>query len=151
LAGEQSSELLRQAYCDDEDADGAHHYNLGTLICLPKKTAGHNEDLGDFYSPDGTRPLSLVNTDNRLVASAARIRWEGILSSWVSRNQQGFLHGRSLLENLISLDSAAMQTALSGPEGAIILFDIKAAFPSISTEYLLQALQHIGLPVNAIR
>ena len=106
--------------------------------------------MGTYYNPESTRPLSIVNTDNRLVANAARLRWEGVLQDWVSEHQQGFLPGRSILSNLIAIDAAAMETALEHPRGAIILFDFKAAFPSIAPEYLFEALRHMGLPQNAI-
>jgi len=149
LSTHDHAETLRQAY-HDETPDDNHLYNLGTLICLPKKPAGHDEDAGVYYTPENTRPLSIVNTDNRLVANAARLHWEAMLSQWVSSNQQGFLHLRSILSNLLSLDTTAMHTALEGPNGALILFDFKAAFPSVSPHFLFKTLEHIGLPQNAI-
>ena len=57
-----------------------------------------------YYTADHTRPLSIVNCDNRLVASAMRIRWEDILDNWVSDLQRGFLPGRSMLSNVIDID-----------------------------------------------
>ena len=45
--------------------------------------------LGDFYAPKATRPLSLANTDNRLMASAARIRVESIMEYIISSMQKG--------------------------------------------------------------
>jgi hypothetical protein len=67
-----------------------------------------------------------------------------VLGDWISQNQQGFLPGRSILSNLIAMDAAAMQTALERTGGAIVLFDFRAAFPSIAPDYLFAALQHMG-------
>ena len=149
LSNPDSDSMLRQAY-HDEAAENEHNYNLSSLICLPKKPSGCDEEVGEYYSPGNTRPLSIVNTDNRLVANAARLHWEQTLVNWVSSNQQGFLPGRSLLSNLITLDSAAMETALRCPDGAIVLFDFKAAFPSLAPEFLFRTLRELGLPDNAI-
>ena len=149
LEGPSWKEQLNDGF-HDEAPSGTHTFNLGTLVCLPKKAAGENEEVGTYYTAGGTRPLSIVNTDNRLIANAARLRWEGLLSGWITKNQQGFLNGRSILSNLIGLDTAAMHTALEGPNGAIIIFDFAAAFPSVSQEYLMETLRHIGLPPNAL-
>ena len=97
-----------------------------------KKRSGTHEALGDYYEAPSTRPLSIVNTDNRLLANAARIRWEPILSKWVSAPQRGFLKGRSMLANVVDIDVEAMQVSLAEEYGGLVLFDFKAAFPSMS-------------------
>jgi len=89
-----------------------HDFNLGLLVCLGKKPDSHDDTLGDIYSPGSTRPLSIVNTDNRIIANAAKHRWEPIINEWVSPAQQGFLSHRSLLKNLLDVDFATMATAL---------------------------------------
>ena len=149
LSCSDNKDLLQQAYRDEVVGEG-HNFNLSSLICLPKKAAGSDEEVGSYFDPEGTRPLSIVNTDNRLIASAVRLRWEDLLQNWVSTNQQGFLRGRSILANVISLDTEAIQTALKGPNGAVVLFDFKAAFPSLAPQFLFGALRRIGVPENAI-
>ena len=42
-----------------------------------------------------------------------------------------------------------MRISLRGRRGAIILFDFKAAFPSLSTEFLQAMLELIGVPQAA--
>ena len=90
LMGEDAISLLRQAYAQE---DGLHSFNLSSLICLPKKKTGTDELLGDYYDTASTRPLVVVNTDNRLMANAARLQWEPIFNEWVSEVQRGFLRG----------------------------------------------------------
>ena len=53
------------------------------MVCLPKKPCGQTDDGDAIYDPESTRPLALVNTDNRLVAAAAKRRWESILQDFV--------------------------------------------------------------------
>jgi hypothetical protein len=148
LASNDSAKLLQAAY-HDELIEGLHGYNLGKLVCLPKKASGVNEDGLEYYAPEDTRPLNLVNCDNRIIANAARLRWEVHFQPWVLQHQQGFLKGRSILSNLIDVDTAMMETALARPTGACILFDFKSAFPSVSQQYLQTVLAKIGLPENA--
>jgi hypothetical protein len=104
LASSEACDLLRQA-CPTTTGTGipSDEFNLGILCCLPKKTTGVDEDVGEFYEAPATRPLSLVNTDNRILASAARIRWEPTFSLWVSKLQRGFLKGRSMISNIVDV------------------------------------------------
>ena len=129
-----------------------HSFNLGLLCCLPqKKPTGLDPILGEFYAPANTRPLAIVNTDNRLIASACRFRWEAIFNKWVSGSQRGFLHGRSMLANIVDIDFEAMRVSLTQKHGALVLFDFQAAFPSVSHEYITRVLRHLGLPDHVMR
>ena len=67
------------------------------LVCLPKKSSGSTVAGVDIYEAESTRPLALVNCDNRIVAAAAKRRWEHTLRSYVHPHQRGFLPGRSIL------------------------------------------------------
>ena len=78
MAGADATHLIDEAYWDELDS-----YNASLLVCLPKKRCGQLEDGTDFYDAEATRPLALVNTDNRLVAAAARHRWEHVLGEYV--------------------------------------------------------------------
>ena len=40
--------------------------------------------------------LPVVDTDNKLIAGAFRLRWEPIFIKWVSKMQRGFVKGRSM-------------------------------------------------------
>ena len=149
LTRDDYQELLQQAYHDTQD-DHPHHYNYSTMVCLPKKSHTTTSSNKPAFYPQNTRPLNIVSTDNRIVASSARYAWEATFSSWVLPRQQGFLRGRSILRNLLDVDTAAMHTSLMHEAGACVLFDFSSAFPSISQDYLLKVLTTIGLPSTAI-
>ena len=70
---------LSTAYHDTRDSH-PHHYNYSTMTCLPKKPHTATEEGTPTYLASSTRPLNIVNTDNRIVASAARHCWEGTLA-----------------------------------------------------------------------
>jgi hypothetical protein len=149
LAMDDADQFLDEAY-DSDGGQRSHDFNLGLLCCLPKKKTGVDDELGDYYSGNATRPLSLVNTDNRLLANAARNRWEPIFNLWVSDMQQGFLKGRSMLSNVIDVDYESMKVSLKHRHGALLLFDIQAAFPSVSHEFIMAVLEWVGMPKGAI-
>ena len=141
---------IHDFHCDfDTMAFGiGHSFNLGNMCFLPKKIAGTDPLLGDYYTASDLRPLMIVNTDNRLVANAMRLQWEPIFDKWISSAQQGFLPGRSMASNVIEVDSAAQRYAISHPRAGILLLDFKAAFPSICHDYLHSTLTALGVPLK---
>jgi len=149
LSSPEGLDELISAY-SDRSPPNTHDFNLSLLCCLPKKAAGHDPAAGEFFSGENTRPLALVNTDNRIMASAARLTWEPILSNYISLMQQGFLKGRQMLGNVIDIDFHSMRVSLTKPSGAVVFFDFKAAFPSVSHRFLRQSLHSIGLPDHAL-
>ena len=144
------SQARRGRGCSGEVETDEHEFNLAILCCLPKKPTGTDPEVGQYFTAEATRPLAIVNTDNRLIASAFRIRWEPALEPWVSHMQRGFLKGRSMIANIVDIDYEAMRVSLKCEEGTIVLFDFQAAFPSISHEYLNTVLRHIGFPPSAL-
>jgi hypothetical protein len=97
-----------------------------------------------------------VNTDNRILAIAGQIRIEKAAKEWVSDMQQGFIKGRSMVENILKVNLAAKQTLKNRTTdipscGAIVLFEFKAAFPSVDQSFLIAALKKFGFNDNWIR
>ena len=126
--------------------DGVSEFNAATLICIPKKIAGRTDDGIAYHLPQHLRPLSIVNTDNRLIASAARYRYEEMIEKAISPMQQGFLKGRSMLRKVLDIDTK-LRTACAESGGAGgVFFDFEAAFPSLSHDYLHGILEQLGLP-----
>ena len=68
--------------------NGEHLFNASTLVCLAKDPSGEDPCLGQYYFSKATRPLSIVNSDNRLIASAMRLRWESHLAEYIQERRQ---------------------------------------------------------------
>ncbi|CAK0840352.1 unnamed protein product, partial [Prorocentrum cordatum] len=97
---------------------------------------------------------AVVNADNCLVASAMKLAWEPLFNDWVCVAQRGLLAGRSMLMNFIDVDETSMTVSLREEWGGPVLLDFKAAFPSLSHDYMFAVLDHIGLPpgpLNALK
>ena len=67
MTQETASPDIRHAY-QDEDVDQLCGFNLSILCCIPKGEGEFNERHGTVYTPSQTRPLSLVDVANRLIA-----------------------------------------------------------------------------------
>jgi hypothetical protein len=149
LRAEDSVTQLQAAY-QDECEDNGHDYNLSTLVCLPKAPAGDDLEFGQYFNPSDTRPLSIVNCDNRIVASAARWRWEENMNGFIKSRQQGFLQRRSILRNLLEIDNNMLALSCTEEDSAAIFLDFAAAFPSIDQEFVMATLKEYGVPEEEI-
>ena len=147
LQSEQADDILEHAYFDEASC----MFNHGILCFLPKQASEHDEEGLPIFTAGDTRPLCIVDTANRVLANAARLRWEALFSQWLLPEQKGFLPWRSMLSNVVDLETKAMHCSLSSRRPALILFDFAAAFPSLSQEYLLQMLELFGLPRSVVR
>ena len=123
LGTENYRSLLSEAYWDRSGADD-HGFNDALLCCLPKKPCEISPELGEIYAWEDTRPLVLVNIDNRIIASAARGCWEGIVDrDYTSIHQQGLLKGRLMINNILEVDYSAISVSPLHEKGALLLFD----------------------------
>ncbi len=53
---------------------GLQEFNDSILACLPKTPVEVDDDGPEIFEAQGTRPLAIVNTDNRIMRNAARMR-----------------------------------------------------------------------------
>ena len=116
----------------------------------PKKPTLNDQAAGPVYKAEGTRPISVADFTNRIIAAAFKHRWEPIFGKWVSEAQRGFIQGRSMLDNVIELEHSMMENALTEKNPMAVLIDFRAAFPSVSHEYMHKTLEAIGLPRAAL-
>jgi hypothetical protein len=133
------------------DAVRPENFNYAFLVCLAKGSGQMDLEGTVFHEASETRPLSIVDAANRIIASAFRIALERNVADWVSDMQRGFLHGRHMLRNILDIDLAAQKISVKTRAGAILLFDFRAAFPSMDHAFMWETLAAIGLPDNYIK
>jgi hypothetical protein len=145
VLGECAKDLL-------DGGDPPDDFNFATLVLLPKKPSVE-VDGTMWYAPKDTRPISIVNTDNRLIANVFRNTLTNFADKTCAPEQRGFLTKRYLLENVVDVDIEARRMYLKGRDGTLILIDLTAAFPSLGREYMFRTLKTQGVPdsfINAI-
>jgi hypothetical protein len=142
---ESADGLQALAAASPPDADGDNDWNRALMVFIPKKLPQQQGTI-TYHDPGDTRPLSIVNTDNRLLANAVRLRVEPLLAKGVSEMQRGFLPHRSMLQNVIEVDAEMRLASLDSDTAAAIFFDFAAAFPSLAHDFLHEVLRHLNLP-----
>jgi hypothetical protein len=135
-------------------ADLGEAFNHAFLCCIPKSADGITSNGLPVHTAGGTRPISIVDASNRIIAAILSTAQERCVGSRISDLQNGFVHGRNMMNNLIDIDEAAQKVSINSTRGAILLFDFKAAFPSMDHQFIWDVLDEAGLPlecINAIR
>ncbi len=103
LMQDGSDERMVAEYGSADDDFGRCDFNPSLLVLIPKKPSGSDAELGPFFKPEDTRLLMLVDTSNRIIASVINTKLEPAAEKVLSDCQQGFLHGRSILTNVVEL------------------------------------------------
>ena len=153
MLGNESIDILFNAavelMSDDGDSLLAEHlpnFNESLLLLLPKSSDEALADGTAVFTPEQTRPLSITNTANRLIAAAVRIAIEDVISTLVTSEQRGFLLNRSLLMNLLDVDAEMILVAARNPQPIALFFDFAAAFPSVEQQLLHSYFDALGWP-----
>ena len=133
------------------NGDMRSDFNAAIMVFVPKAAPLRSEAGVSYTTANDLRPLSKVNIDSRLLASALCIRIEPLLERVLSDMQQGFLPGRSPLRNVVDVDARMREAAMECEDPAAIFFDFQAAFPSLSHTFLLRSLVGLGSPPSVCR
>jgi hypothetical protein len=113
-------------------------FNHGFLFLLPKKESGLVSD---------TRPISVTNTDNRLLASAVARAIMPAVSTLLDPAQKGFLahiNGHSHTEDL---NEFFYQGVATNTQRYVFLLDTAKAFDSIDHRWIFKVLEKAEFPV----
>jgi hypothetical protein len=82
-------------------------FNHAFLCCKPKSSDERNDNGTPVYIASNTRPISIVDASNRIIAAILCVALERCVGSRIADIQKGFLHGRNVISNLIDIDEAA--------------------------------------------
>ena len=97
-------------------------FNTAPTISIPKEVGHTAADGSKHFLPHQLRPLSIVNANNRLLASAARLWYEEHIASLIGSAQRGFLNGHSMLHNFILMDSAMRIACANSDQAGAVFF-----------------------------
>ena len=112
-------------------------FNFGLLFLLPKKFTGLVSD---------TRPLSVTNTDNRLLAAVVAKSIMPAVLALVDPSQKGFLSGVSGAEHITDINTFFFDAVKSKVDKILFLLDTEKAFDSIDHEWIHHVLAKTGFP-----
>ena len=111
---------------------------------------------GDAASPGNYRPITLLNTDYRLLAKVLNARLSPVLARTLGPEQSAFLPGRLIGDNVAFLQllpEVLRANAGRGlPTSAVLAFlDFRKAYDTVSRSFLFAAMEAMGAGEGFIR
>ncbi|CAI5995237.1 unnamed protein product [Closterium sp. NIES-65] len=114
----------------------------GRTVLIPKKS--------DATLVDNLRPITLMNTDYKVLAICLANRLQPLLPSLINHSQTAFIKTRRIGDTLNdTLDIFDWATAQSLPLLALTV-DIRKAYDMVDRDFLFTCLSHLGLPATFI-
>ncbi|MES9885145.1 MAG: reverse transcriptase domain-containing protein [Sedimenticola sp.] len=112
-----------------------------TLICKDEKNA---ENMKNY------RPISLLNTDYKILSKVITNRLSKILPKIISVDQTCSIKGRSIFDNLHLLRNVCDYIDQKDLQAAFICLDQEKAFDRVSWSYMYSTLQAFGFDNDSI-
>ena len=109
----------------------------GVLRLIPKK----GKDLSNVKN---WRPISLLNTDYKLLAHILANRLQKVLPSVISKDQSGYLKGRNISINIRSIFDIIDHVENTKSSGLLAFLDFEKAFDKLNWTFIQKSLQHFG-------
>ena len=123
-----------------------HAYETGSLsidqrraviTLLPKP----NKDIRYLTN---WRPISLLNTDFKILAKVLADRLQTVIPNIVSTDQSGYIKGRCISENVRTILDILEYTSVKINPGLMVFLDFEKAFDTVSWPFLLKTLKHFN-------
>jgi len=109
----------------------------GIIASLPKNNGG--------ITPAGYRPITLMNTDYKLLARIMARRLTPVLEEQITSSQYCSVHGKSILEAVSVLRDVVAHAEITRTPVCILSLDFRNSFDRISHRYLFQILAGYGI------
>ena len=128
----------------------ATNWNQQLMIFAPKGSRESDTSGKVARTSLQCRPLSLKNSDNKIVAGVGNNRFKILTRDTVHRWQNGFIFQRNFLNNVVTIDAVSRSISF-GKEAIARLpilasFDFESAFPSLFHDFLEWYLAATGMP-----
>ena len=112
-------------------------FNVGILFLLPKK---------DTLLPEHTRPISVTNSYNRLIAKLLVRALIPVAKLLCNLAQKGFVPGRVGGDHIRTLNRNFYGCLHRDSNYFVLFMDTKKAFDSISHDFIHAVLEKYGMP-----
>jgi Reverse transcriptase (RNA-dependent DNA polymerase) len=92
------------------------------------------------------RPITLLNTDHKLLTKALSLQLIQAIQSMVHPDQAGFIKGRSIFNHIRLTKIMIKYAEVMEINGAIVALDQEKAYDKINHEYLWKTLEAFNIP-----
>ncbi|KAL3689287.1 hypothetical protein R1sor_015596 [Riccia sorocarpa] len=117
--------------------------NRGVIKLIPKA-----EDLELLKN---WRPITLLTLTYKIIAKVIAWRLKSMLGGIIDQQQSGFIAGRSIVDNILSLRMAQDWVMESEQEAMFVRLDFQKAYDRVSHPYLWDTLAALGMSEANIR
>ena len=100
---------------------------------------------------DNWRPISLLNTDVKILSKALAFRIKKVLPNIIHHNQSGYVEGRYIGETIRTIYDIMDFTKSEGTSGILAFLDFEKAFDSIEWNFIHRCLEVFGFGSDFIR
>jgi len=139
--------MLETVYNDiEEHGVQIQNWTKGIMCLLYKKK--------DRHRIENYRPITLVNTDYKILTKSIAIKLGEVAPSLIHKNQNGFIPGRGLYDATRTSQMAVDFCETFEINGCIISLDQEKAYDKIAHDYLWKTLEKYGFPqvfINLIK
>lgn len=104
----------------------------------------HYKLAGDRHNISSYRPITLLNTDYRILAKVLATRFASALTNVIGPEQTAFLPGRLIGDNICFSQLLPAVLAAMGQQGAMVFLDIAKAYDTLDRDFLLAVMQTMG-------
>ena len=139
------TEVLRCVFNDIErwGVDPTTQFTEGWICPIYKKK--DRREIGNY------RPITLLNSDYKVMTRVLAVRLAEVADSLVSRDQAAFIPGRQIFGHIKLAKSVIDLAEAEEINGAIIALDQEKAYDKINHRYLWAVLRQLNFPENFIR
>ena len=116
----------------------------GVLKLIPKK----DKDLTNMRS---FRPITLLNTDYKIITHILASRLQKVLPEIISSDQNGYLKGRFIGHNIRTILDTIQYTSQKDQQAYLLFLDFEKAFDKLDHKFLINALYRFGFGNNFIQ
>ena len=99
---------------------------------------------GDPLDLSNFRPISLLNTDYKILSYILANRMKHVLHKIINPDQTGYLKNRYIGFNLRQIQDIIDYADKFNIEGAILFLDFSKAFDSLNWDFMYETLHHFG-------
>jgi hypothetical protein len=99
----------------------------------------------------GWRPISLMNTDTKIISKILVARIKHLLPALINADQFAFVPQRFIGEANRLISDVVQYTKIQNTEGILFAADFAAAFDSLDFTFLFMVLESFGFPESFIR
>ena len=109
----------------------------GTFLDLITKKPG--ADSLDLF-----RPISLCNSFYKIISKVLTLRIMTLLPHIISRQQNGFVPGRQIVDSIITVHENIHSLSVSKNVGFLLKLDLSKAYDRVDWNFLLRVLEDFG-------